>query len=146
MPNKLDAGKVTMAADVTQGGYAADARMMNAALQGTFANEVNSRMNNAYELSGGVSIQENSDLNTFTAVGNYYCFANFLAESLLNCPITNAFTMKVEAANGIATNYIGQTVIDFFSGNRYYRVFDHISKRWNAWHSFAGTAMGTMQS
>lgn len=40
VPNKLDAGKVTMALDVTQEGYAVDARQMNANTPGTMSNRL----------------------------------------------------------------------------------------------------------
>ena len=57
-------------------------------------------------VASGISIQENDDLNTeaFLAVGNYYCRLSTIAETLTNCPVSDAFMMEVLSPIQVAYN------------------------------------------
>lgn len=78
--------------------------------------------NEAWSLIGGTFIPENSDLNNYTEPGNYYCALNVVVATLKNCPVADAFTMKVIYGNGNAYNT--QILRNFFTGNIYYRTMD----------------------
>lgn len=48
-------------------------------------------------LIGGTDIPANSDLNSYTQPGNYGCYANAAAATLVNCPMSSAFILRVFA-------------------------------------------------
>ncbi len=82
----------------------------------------------------GIEIPESADLKTddYKVPGNYYCPTNDRAETLSNCPISKyAFTLKVYYGTGTSNYYIIQEYITFFSGQRYYQVWDGYSDSWN---------------
>lgn len=77
-----------------------------------------------YALDGGVPIAANSDLNSFTDLGNYYCNLNATVATLTNCPVTKAFTLKVENRTGGETGtnrYRIQKLTAFDTGITYTR-------------------------
>lgn len=82
-------------------------------------------------MSGGIQLHDNANLNDYSAVGNYYCSSNASAQAMQNCPVNNAFTMKVEKSTGNA--YSCQTLRDFHFGTLYYWYFN--SGQWTAWKS-----------
>lgn len=55
-----------------------------------------------YLLKGGASILKGEDLyaDKFKIPGNYFCPSIALAKTLLNCPLSTAFTMKVDYGTG----------------------------------------------
>ncbi len=75
-------------------------------------------------------IGENEDLDDskFWIVGNYYCSLNVVVATLKNCPIADAFTMKVMCGNGNA--YPTQIIRDFLYGKIYYRVKTDTPQPW----------------
>lgn len=76
------------------------------------------------------------DLNDYKTAGNYCCGQSAVAGNLQNCPTYNAFTMKVFYANG-SDWYIGQEILDYSTGVRYYRLYKRSSDAWEEWkHSF----------
>ena len=74
-----------------------------------------------WSLSGGTEIAENADLNdpAYLEIGNYYCPGN---AALQNCPVTDAFAMKVSTPGG--AGYKKQTIIAENTGDMWIRVFD----------------------
>lgn len=86
--------------------------------------------NNSYSLFGGVSIPEGVDLKseTYMATGNYYCGSNTTAQTLVNCPFTHAFVLKVDRATG--TGYPRQTFIRFSDSFTVSRVYDTYEESW----------------
>ena len=87
--------------------------------------ELEERNVECWSLSGGTAIEENSDLNdsAYLAVGNYYCPTTSAAETLLNCPVGNAFTMKVELSAGISI--VRQTIRPYNTGDVYVRILSN---------------------
>lgn len=83
-----------------------------------------------FGLSGGIAIGENEDLDDskFWTIGNYYCPLNVIVDSLKNCPINEAFTMKVIYGTGVS--YPSQIIRDFFYGRLYYRVKTDVPQPW----------------
>lgn len=54
-------------------------------------------------LIGGTDIPANSDLNSYTQPGNYCCYANAAAVTLVNCPASSAFILRVFASSVMGT-------------------------------------------
>ena len=73
------------------------------------------------------------DLDNYREVGNYYCSANSIANTLINSPFTRAFTMKVEFSQG--TSYPCQICKLYDTGMIARRYYD-ISK-WSGWSYFS---------
>lgn len=93
-----------------------------------------------YSLSYGVELLEGVNLNDYSAPGNYYCSANVTAATLINCPTTSAFTMKVEYSVG--TSYPCQTLRVFDTGDIYYRYYDsYNTKSYGAWRVIKTTVV-----
>lgn len=83
-----------------------------------------------------INADSEQDLNNYKTVGNYCCGQSSTAGALLNCPTYNAFTMKVFYANG-SNWYIGQEILDYSTGVRYYRLYKQSSDTWEDWkHTF----------
>lgn len=91
-------------------------------------------MSNCYVLSGGTLIQNNANLNDFFTPGNYYCPGSVAAQTLINCPCNNAFIMKVELGTG--REYPTQTIVEFNTGRRFFRVFVIDTHSWRDWISY----------
>lgn len=127
-----------MLKDITEPGYAVDARQMNAGLDGSFANLQQEMFANTYMLLGGTAVPPNADLNNFKEIGNYYCSTNSATESLKNCPTIYAFNMKVEFSVGI--NYPCQLLREYSGGTLYYRCYIPELNTWYPWYEFRGTA------
>ena len=83
---------------LTQQGVAADAKTVGDA----FAN-----MENLSDT--GTIILSNTDLDSLTTFGKYYCEDNVTIQSLSNCPTESGFTLIVERN---AATYIRQTIYD----------------------------------
>lgn len=130
--------QVTDATDVTDStGLALSARQNNASASGTLANKIEKTKKEFYSLIGGISIPKAANLGSYKTVGNYFCDSNEKASSLLDCPIKDAFTMKVEFSTGLG--YPSQTVRKFFDGTIYYRFFD--GANWSKWSVFSPELM-----
>ena len=94
-------------------------------------------------LGNGTAIPNTADLNTYTTLGNYHCaqtadarkikhVPGFNTSTLLNTSFS-AFTMKV--GYGTGTGYPCQTIIQYDTGVRYYRV--QSNGTWGDWKEFA---------
>ena len=97
-------------------------------------------------LKGGTEIASNTDLNTVSDIGNYYCKTNAIARTLTNIPIAatsmHAFTMKVGYGTGVG--YVYQELIDYYTGIRYYRHAsnENNTSAWSSWVTFARFGAG----
>lgn len=92
---------------------------------------------NTYQLSGGIKIPENADLNDYIAPGSYYCETSATATTLSNCPFVKAFTLKVEKSNGVG--YPSQTIREYNSGNVLYRF--RSGELWKEWADQGGVKL-----
>ena len=80
-----------------------------------------------YLLKGGTSIPAGADLKdaTYRTEGNYYCSSNETAATLLNCPFSTTFLLKVEfPTGGNGQNYRRQNFIRFSDGKTVTRLWD----------------------
>lgn len=90
---------------------------------------INHDLSNYWSLTSHISIREKADMNSFMTPGNYSCDANTTVKTLLNCPLTQAFLMKVYyPING--GNYIIQEYTPNDGGLIVRRVYDGYSKTW----------------
>ena len=83
--------------------------------------DMNNLKTNTYALSGGTKIPEGADMNDYKTPGNYYCGSNAIAQTLINCPFTQAFVLKISYASGIT--YPLQTFINYINHKQATRVF-----------------------
>ena len=83
-------------------------------------------------LSGGTEIPANANLNTYKTVGNYHCTGDTTAQTLSNCPVTNAFRMKVGHPTG-GSSYVYQEIFNWNKGTRFYRQCLASSDSWTEW-------------
>ncbi len=74
---------------------------------------------NTWGLTGGIEIPADADLNEYMEVGNYYCSLSNVAQTLLNCPVNRAFTMKIFKSTG--TTYVSQLIVNYQTHERFYR-------------------------
>lgn len=91
---------------------------------------VNGDLQTAYMLERGTPIPAGADLksDTYTVPGNYYCTTNDTANTLINCPVYQAFTLKVEKGNG--TDYPKQTFREYSSQKIVVRTFNQYDNTW----------------
>ena len=80
---------------------------------------------NAWLLQGGKAISANADLDDLNVVGNYYCFDNTTARTLLNCPTKKAFIMKVYCGDG--TSNKNQLILNYDECQIWIRDLTHNS-------------------
>ena len=93
--------------------------------------------NDYYLLKGGTEIPESADLNTYTTPGNYYCSTSVKAQTLINCPVSRAFTLKVEFGTG--SRYPTQVLRNYMNGQLFWRYqnSDDSSMQWSDWKQYA---------
>lgn len=84
-------------------------------------------------MQGGTQIQKNDNLDNYVTPGNYNCSTADTAQSIVNSPFDDAFTMKV--SNGESSPV--QTCQHFFTGQVAYRVK---SGTWSDWLYFSDDA------
>lgn len=78
----------------------------------------------AASLCGGKPIIANTDLNSITEIGEYYCKQNTTVATLLHCPVTHAFRLTVENPRGVDsgnTIYRTQKLTAIADGTEYRR-------------------------
>ena len=84
---------------------------------------------NGVTLKYGTAIPENANLNDYAEPGNYYCPLTSMVPSIQNCPVADAFTMKVIMGTG--TGYPTQIVRNWYTGQIAYRFKDSVWGVWN---------------
>ena len=103
--------------------------------------ELNSK---SYLLQGGTAIPSDADMNDYTEIGNYYCNANSIAQTLENCPTTSGFTLKVENAVGESSagssGYIRQTFTEHDTGRKIVRYRVNSTSTWKPFVYFSDDA------
>lgn len=87
----------------------------------------------------GTNIPENSDLDSYTTIGNYVCSLTATALSLSNCPSRGAFTMTVGYATG-SSAYLYQEITHFSTGVKYYRTYTASTAEWSDWRTTYSTS------
>lgn len=85
-------------------------------------------------LSGGKSIPENSDMNTYLEPGNYYMSYTEGVLTLKNCPFEVAFTLKISYAVG--NDYPCQTFREYNTSRIAYRVYNPYAETWSKFEYF----------
>lgn len=101
----------------------------------TVFSELNSK---SYLLSGGTTINTNTDLNNMTTVGNYYCGSNSDVATLKNAPFTHAFTLKIGLATGQRYQY--QEATEYDTSRKARRVYNWSISTWSDWVYFSDDA------
>lgn len=103
-------------------------------------------------MTGGTAIPSDADMNDYTEIGNYYCNANSIAQTLENCPTTSGFTLKVENAVGESSagssGYIRQTFTEYDTGRKIVRYRVNSTGTWQPFVYFSddATLKSNMQS
>lgn len=89
---------------------------------------------NYWSLTGGIVIDENTDLNTITTVGNYKCPYTANVSTLTNVPsdLANAFLLKVYQPTGMP-QYIQQKIIEWRGFKTFERFYDGNLLTWLPW-------------
>lgn len=82
----------------------------------------------------GTEIPASSDLNNYKTPGHYKVGTNANAQTLLNSPFTQAFTLTVDS---VINNYYTQIAQVFDTGVMKYRVFNLTA--WSPWKTIANT-------
>ena len=86
-------------------------------------------MSNYWSLSGkATEIPDNSDMNTYMTPGNFMCTTNNGVKTLKNCPVDNAFILKVSSPIN-SKNYVMQEYIDL-AGIQVIRTYSAYDKTW----------------
>ena len=91
---------------------------------------------NASLLKGGTPISEGTDLNSLTTPGSYYFNADNQINTLSNCPITSAFTMKVFYSTGNVIPYIKQEIKQYDTNSYLTRHSEDSGSTWSAWETY----------
>ena len=86
--------------------------------------------------SQSTKIAQNTDLNTITGIGTYYCESNADAQTLSNCPIAFGFKMIVEQTT--TSSYILQKIIRRV-GSQWQRYTSDGGTTWNSWSAYNST-------
>ncbi len=88
--------------------------------------------------NSGVAITANTDMQTITTPGHYYCRNNVTAGTLKNCPCTEAFVLTVYLGTGdlIGGMYIIQEYTSYTGDIRIIQAYNGSSKKWTV-HKFA---------
>lgn len=77
-------------------------------------------------------------MNDYSTPGNYYCSNNDTATTLLNCPFSTAFILKVEYGTG--ASYPSQTFTELFSRRIASRYRGLSEGSWQPYVYFSGDA------
>lgn len=89
-------------------------------------NELNSK---SWNLTSDVTkIPQNADMNTYQTPGNYIGEYNDLTTTLINCPVNEAFSLKIYAPT--TGGYIIQEYTTFNGTRRILRSYSPYSKIW----------------
>lgn len=83
---------------------------------------------------GWTALTSGQDLNTVTTPGVYVCYSDAIAQSLLNCPTTNAFRMMVGFTRNVANNLFQR--IELFSNANQERKFERHTQDASTWASW----------
>mgnify|MGYP006906609765 FL=1 len=83
-----------------------------------------------YFLEGGIEIPPEADMlsDTYKVPGNYFCHLSDRTKTLLNCPLRQAFTLKVDLAAG--NGYPRQTFKEYNTQRIISRTYDGSNDVW----------------
>lgn len=85
-------------------------------------------------LSGGTSIEANTNLDDLTTLGNYYCISSTTAPTLSNCPVSTYFHMYVGYSDGVSPGWPYQELINGATGQKWYRL-KKANEGWTKWQT-----------
>jgi hypothetical protein len=88
----------------------------------------------------GTAIAANTDLDTMTTPGMYYCNNATTAAGLSHCPVSTLFHMEVKCTTA-STRFV-QEIVQAGSNDApttYKRLYT--SGGWSAWYKFEGTVV-----
>ena len=92
-------------------------------------NTTNNNLSKYWSLSGkATEIPDSSDMNTYITPGNFMCTTNNGVKTLKNCPVNNAFMLKVSSPIS-SKNYVMQEYIDL-AGIQAIRTYSAYDKTW----------------
>ena len=119
----------------TQMKYGDLARAIIEQYAGSSLNGSNQSVKNAINSAVGTNIAANTDLNSLTVPGFYYCPGASTTQSLENCPTTANFTMIVMRKSADLQNQL------IIAGNATTRIYvrTRTSSAWQPWKSIATT-------
>lgn len=106
-----------------------------------FAGQVNTalsqKLSNA-DVYRGSKIDDDTDLDTLTTAGTYYCDDAASAATLTNCPVaTSPFILRVFSAGAGERFTVLYDTSD--AGTIYTRAY--ASSTWGSWYAYSGTAV-----
>lgn len=87
----------------------------------------------AVMLAAGTAIAKGTDLDTMLDYGNYKCTSAATVATLLNCPTTGAFKMRVGSPAPGVTGYISQEISMLLRGTKIYRYTYDGGTNWKPW-------------
>ena len=103
---------------------------------------INSEKGRAVMLADGTEIPANSNLNSYTTIGNYYIKTNANAETITNVPWAKAGRLTVSKAIDSSTSYIRQEYTPHYSAGKYTRESLTNGSTWTEWNATADTKRG----
>lgn len=86
----------------------------------------------------GFPITSNENLNTYIIPGSYYCDGDAIAQTLSNCPSTNAFRMYVISSFGMGSNHFRQILLPYHNYYRWERRTANGGSTWENWRRTDG--------
>lgn len=86
----------------------------------------------------GFPITSNENLNTYIIPGSYYCNGDAIAQTLSNCPSTNAFRMYVISSFGTGSNHFRQILLPYHNYYRWERRTTNGGSTWEDWRRTDG--------
>ena len=96
-----------------------------------------------------IAITANTDLNTITAPGFYYCAANNTVATLTNTPIGNAFYMEVGKHAGVYQRIVEYTTAGtakIYIRNYYYNTWSAWGCEYTTWNKPTTDEIGALSS
>lgn len=91
------------------------------------------------------AIPDGADLNTYQKPGNYATRTGGIVPTIINAPnnVSEAFNLYVvPTLNG--SSFISQYLVEYISGNTYYRDYRVSSAKWNPWKLLYPTSAPTV--
>lgn len=94
----------------------------------------NKDLDSVWKLHDSTYIAPNTNLDDIRTVGSYHNHNNNESCTIINNPVSLAFTMQVYGSNGDPNWYITQEFRSYNSnGGIYIRKYDYYSKKWSSW-------------
>lgn len=91
------------------------------------------------------AIPDGADLNTYKKPGNYATRSGVIVPNIINAPnnVSQAFNLYVVPTLD-GSSFISQYLVEYMSGNTYYRDYRVSSSNWNSWKLLYPTPSSTV--